>query len=145
MSMKDIKRIIIPVDNTEDSKKAVEKGIYLAKILGIETKIITINDTQHFMSSVVLEEKLKKETKKFLDEFKKIAEPFGIKIETEIISGKPSEEIIRYSKDNDLIIMAHHERTKGLDKVMEKSVSKEVVENAPCSVFVVKSNHKKEK
>ena len=138
--MDDIKRIIIPVDNTEDSKKAVEKGIYLAKILGIETKIITVNDTHHFISSVVLEEKLKKETQIFLDNFKKMAETFGIEIETEIIAGKPSEEIIKYSKEGDLIIIAHHDRTKGLDKVMEKSVSKEVVERAPCSVFVVKSS-----
>ena len=139
MTMEDIKRIIIPVDNTEDSKKAVEKGMYLAKLLGVETKIITVNDTHHFISSVVLEEKLQKETQNFLDNFKEIAKTFGVEIETEIIAGKPSEEIIKYSKEGDLIIMAHHDRSKGLDKVMEKSVSKEVVENAPCSVFVVKS------
>ena len=139
MTMKDIKRIIIPVDNTEDSKKAVEKGISLAKLLKIETKIITVNDTHHFISSVVLEEKLQKETQNFLNSFKDLAKTFGVEIETEIIAGKPEVEIVNYAKEGDLIIMAHHDRTKGLDKVMEKSVSKVVVENAPCSVFVVKS------
>ncbi len=138
--MKDIKRIIIPVDNTIDSEKAVEKGAYLAKILGVEAKIITINDTHQFISSVVLEDKLKKETQNFLDNFKKMGEAFGIEIGTEIIAGKPSEEIIKFAREGDLIIIAHHDRTKGLDKVMEKSVSKEVVEKSPCSVFVVKSN-----
>lgn len=137
--MDDIKRIIIPIDNTEDSKKAVEKGAYLAKILGINAKIISVNDTHQFMSSVVLEEKLKKETENILNEFKKIAENIGIQIETELISGKPSEEIVKFARKGDLIIMAHHDRTKGIDKVMEKSLSKDVVENAPCSVFVVKS------
>lgn len=137
--MKDIKRIIIPVDNTQDSEKAVKKGAYLAKILGVNAKIITINDTHQFISSVVLEDKLKKETQNFLDNFKKMGETFGIEIETEIIAGKPSEEIIKFAKEGDLIIMAHHDRTKGLDKVIEKSVSKEVVEKSPCSVFVVKS------
>jgi len=138
MTMDDIKRIIIPVDNTEDSKRAVEKGAYLAKLLNVKAEIITVNDTHQFMSSVVLEEKLKKETQSFLDNYKKMAEAFGIKIETQLISGKPADEIVKFAKQGDLIIMAHHDRTKGFDKVMEKSVSKEVVQNAPCSVLVVK-------
>ena len=126
------------MDNTEDSKRAVEKGAYLAKLLNVKAEIITVNDTHQFMSSVVLEEKLKKETQSFLDNYKKMAEAFGIKIETQLISGKPADEIVKFAKQGDLIIMAHHDRTKGFDKVMEKSVSKEVVQNAPCSVLVVK-------
>jgi len=137
--MKNIKRIIIPVDNTEDSKKAVEKGAFLAKLLGVDAKIIMVNDTQQFMSSVILEDKLKKETDAFLNNFKKIAESYGIKIETQLITGKPAEEIVRFAKQDDLIIMAHHDKTKGLDKVIEKSVSRDVVQNAPCSVLIIKS------
>ena len=136
--MKEFKRIIIPVDNTEDSKKAVEKGAYLAKLLGIEAKVITVNDTHQFISSVVLEEKLKQETQTFLDGFKKIAEQFGVKIETQLITGKPADEIVKFVKGDDLIIMAHHDRTKGIDRAIEKSVSREVVQRAPCSVFIVK-------
>lgn len=136
--MKDIKRIIIPVDNSEDSKKAVKHGAFLANLLGIGAKIITINDTHQFMSSVVLEEKIKKEVNVFLENFKKIAEEYKIKIETQLIVGKPSEEIVKYAKENDLIVMAHHDRTRGFDKVMEKSVSREVVNHAPCSVLVIK-------
>jgi nucleotide-binding universal stress UspA family protein len=138
MAMEDIKRIIVPVDNTEDSKKAVEKAAYLAKILGVELKVITVNDTHQFMSSVVLEDKLKKESELFLDSFKEIAAKLGVEINTELITGKPAEEIIKFARDDDLIIIAHHDRTKGFDKVIEKSVSKEVVQRAPCSVFVIK-------
>jgi nucleotide-binding universal stress UspA family protein len=137
--MKDtFKRIIIPVDNTEASKLAVKKGAFLAKLLGIDAKIITVNDTYQFISSVVLEDKLKKEAEAFLDDFKKIAEEFGVKIETQLVIGKPAEEIIKFAKENDLIIMAHHDKTVGLDKVMLGSVSRDVVRNAPCSVLVVK-------
>ena len=138
MVMSDIKRIIIPVDNSENSKKAVEKGAYLAKVLGIAVKIITINDTHQFISSVVLEDKLKKESQAFLDNFKKIAETLGVKIETQLITGKPAEEIIRFAKQGDLIIMAYHDHTKGIDKVIEKSVSLEVVQKASCSVLIIK-------
>jgi nucleotide-binding universal stress UspA family protein len=138
--MDDIKRIIIPVDNTEDSKNAVKKGAYLAKLLGVEAEIITVNDTHQFMSSVVLEERLKKETNEFLEKFKKIAEEFGVKIETRLISGKPSEEIVKFAKEDDLIVMAHHDKDTGIDKFIEKDVSRDVVKNAPCAVLVLKAH-----
>lgn len=137
--MKDIKRIIIPVDNTTDSEYAVRQGVFLAKLLGIETKIITVNDTHQFISSVVLDEKLKKEASAFLEKYKKIGIESGVKIDIQLISGKPAEEIVKFARDSDLIIMAHHDKTRGIDRIMEKSVAKEVVKNAPCSVFVVKS------
>ena len=137
--MEDIRRIVVPVDNTEDSKKVVEKAIYLAKLLGVEAKIITINDTHQFISSVVLEDKLKKDAEAFLKDFKKMGEKQGVTTSTELISGKPAEEIVKFVKDDDLIIMAHHERKKGLDQFMEGSISREVVRDAPCSVLVVKN------
>ena len=136
--MKDIKRIIIPVDNSENSKKAVKQGAFLAKLLGINAKIITINDTHQFISSVVLEEKLKNEASAFLENFKKIAEEYGVYTETDLIVGKPSEEIVKYAQVDDLIIIAHHDKTKGFDKLMDKSISRDVVNNAPCSVLIVK-------
>lgn len=138
--MMEFKRIIIPVDNTDDSKNAVKHGALLAKLLKIEAKIITVNDTHQFISSVVLEEKIKKEASAFMEDLKKIGEEVGIKLESELISGKPAEEIVKYAKNDDLIIMAHHDRTKGIDRFMEESVSRDVVRYAPCSVLVVKEN-----
>jgi nucleotide-binding universal stress UspA family protein len=136
--MKDIKRIIIPVDNSENSKKAVKQGAFFAKLLGVNANIITINDTHQFISSVILEEKLKNEASAFLENFKKIAEEYGVNTETDLIVGKHSEEIVKYAQDDDLIIIAHHEKTKGFDKAMDKSISRDVVNNAPCSVLIVK-------
>ncbi len=137
--MHDIKRIIIPVDNSEVSKLAVKKGVFFAKLLGIDAKIISINDTHQFISSVVLGEKLRKEAESFLEDFKKIVEEFKVNIETEILSGKPAEEIVKYAKEDDLIVMGHHGQKKGIEQYMEKSVSREVVKNAPCAVLVVRS------
>jgi nucleotide-binding universal stress UspA family protein len=131
-------RIIIPVDKTEESKNAVKRGAFLAKSLGIDVKIITVNDTYQFMSSVVLEEKMKKDAEVFLDEFRKIAEEQGVNVETELFVGKPSEEIVKLANENDLIIMAYHDKTKGIDKFLISSVSKDVVSSASCSVLVVK-------
>jgi len=137
--MREIKRIIIPVDNTKESENAVKEGAFLAKLLGVNAKIITVNDTYHFISSVVIEEKLKKEAEAFLENFKKIGEEIGIKLETQLVVGKPAEEIVKIAREDDLIIMAYHDKTKGVDRILEKSVSKDVIRNAPCSVLVVKS------
>lgn len=137
--MQDIKRIVIPVDNTEASKNAVRRGAFLAKLLGVNAKVITVNDTHQFIASVVIEEKLRKEAESFLENFRKIGEEIGIKLETELISGNPAEEIVKFTNEDDLIIMANHGK-KGIDRFMLGSVSEEVVRNAPCSVLVIKSN-----
>ena len=136
--MKEIKRIIIPVDNTENSKNAVKKGAFLAKLLGINAKIITVNDTYHFISSVIIEEKLRKEAESFLEDFKKIGEEFGIKLETQLVAGKPAEEIVKFAREDDLIIMAYHDKTKGMDRILDRSVTADVIRNAPCSVLIIK-------
>jgi len=136
--MQDIKSIIIPVDNSEATRNAARRGAFLAKLLGVNAKVISVNDTHQFMASVVLEAKLKKEAEALLEEFKKIGQEAGIKIETELVSGSPAEEIVKFANEDDLIIMANHGR-KGIDRFMLGSVSEEVVRNAPCSVLVVKS------
>jgi nucleotide-binding universal stress UspA family protein len=143
--MFNFRRIIIPVDNSKYSKEAVINGAYLAKILNIDAKIITVNDTHQFISSVILEDKLKKEANIFLEGFKKIAEDLGVKMETELMTGKPAEEIVKFVKKDDMIIIAHHDKTRGIDKAMEKSVLKEVVQNAPCAVLVIKSEKNEDK
>jgi len=136
--MEGIKRIVIPVDNTEDSERAVRRGVALAKLMNVKADIITVNDTHQFISSVVLEDKLKEEAAEFLKKFKKMAEGSGVKIETQLIIGKPSEEIIKYAKKDDLIVIAPHDRAKGIDRYMEKNITDRVVKNAPCSVLVLK-------
>jgi len=135
--MQNIKRIVIPVDNSENSKDTVRKGAFLAKLLGINAKLISVNDTHQFIASVVLEEKFKKEATAFLENFKKIGEELGAKIEIELISGNPAEEIVKYAKEDDLIIMANSCK-KGFNRFFLGNVPEEVVRNAPCSVLIVK-------
>jgi nucleotide-binding universal stress UspA family protein len=135
--MQNIKRIVIPVDDSDISKDIVKRGAFLAKLLGIDLKVISVNDTHQFMASVILEEKFKKEATAFLENFKKIGEEVGAKIETELISGNPAEEIVKYAKEDDLIIMANSCK-KGFNRFFLGNLPEEVVRNAPCSVLIVK-------
>ncbi|MBF2048398.1 MAG: universal stress protein [Leptolyngbya sp. IPPAS B-1204] len=59
--------------------------------------------------------------------------------EIEIVMGEPAEEIIRLANIHqvDLIVMGSRGLT-GIKRILQGSVSSQVVEEAPCSVFVVK-------
>lgn len=59
--------------------------------------------------------------------------------ELEIVSGDPSEEIIRLANiyQADLIVIGSR-GLMGVKRILQGSVSSQVVEDAPCSVLVVK-------
>jgi nucleotide-binding universal stress UspA family protein len=60
--------------------------------------------------------------------------------EVELVTGDPAEEIIRLANiyKVDLIIIGSRGLT-GIKRIVQGSVSSQVVEQAPCSVLVVKS------
>jgi len=62
------------------------------------------------------------------------------KLITNIVSGRPFLEIIRYARDQaiDLIVIATHGRS-GLSHVLMGSVVEKVVRKAPCPVLTVRS------
>jgi nucleotide-binding universal stress UspA family protein len=136
--MTEINRIVIPVDKSEASKIAVEQGSHIAKLLGVDVAIVSIDDSQQFIASTALENKLKKEHELSLKEFKKTVESKEVNATTEIIVGlAPAQEIVKYVKDNDLIVMASHSK-KGMDKFILGSVSEEVVRRVNCHVMILK-------
>jgi nucleotide-binding universal stress UspA family protein len=132
--MKTINRVVIPVDTTDMSKVAAEQGAFFAKLLNVEVSIISVNDAGQYMLSKLLEEKI--------EEVKKITEEQGVITTTKLASGAPATEIVKYVKDDDLIVMASKGR-KGFNKFFLGSVSEEVLKTAPCTVMVIKEKTKK--
>ena len=63
-----------------------------------------------------------------------------VQTEVELVSGEPSEEIVRLANIHqaDLIVLGSR-GLKGVSRVLERSVSSQVSEEASCSVLVVKS------
>jgi nucleotide-binding universal stress UspA family protein len=136
--MKDISRIVIPVDRSEASRIAVEQGSHIAKLLGVDVAIISVDDSRQFIASAVLENRLRKEHESILDGYKRIIEQKDINTQAEIIVGDaPAEEIIRYAKDDDLIVMASHSK-KGMERFLLGSVSEKVLQRVNCHVMVLK-------
>jgi nucleotide-binding universal stress UspA family protein len=64
-----------------------------------------------------------------------------VKSEIELVTGDPAEEIIRLANiyKADLIVIGSRGLT-GMNRIVQGSVSSQVVEEAHCSVFVVKLN-----
>jgi nucleotide-binding universal stress UspA family protein len=140
--MKAINRVVIPVDTTDVSKIAAEQGAFFAKLLNVEISIISVNDARQYMLSKMLEEKIEQEKLTAIAEVKKITEEQGVPTTTKLAAGAPASEIVKFVKDDDLIVMASKGR-KGFNKFFLGSVSEEVLKTAPCTVMVIKEKTKK--
>jgi nucleotide-binding universal stress UspA family protein len=140
--MKGINRVVIPVDTTDISKVAAEQGAYFAKLLNVEVSIISVNDSRQYMLSKMLEDKIEKEKQSVIEEVRKITEEQGVTTTTKLAAGAPAIEIVKFVKDDDLIVMASQGR-KGFNKFFLGSVSEEVLKTAPCAVMVIKEKTKK--
>lgn len=141
-NMEKINRVVVPVDTSVASKIAAEQGAYFAKLLNVDVSIISVNDTSEYMVSMILEEKMRNEKQTILDEVKRMAEVKGINVNTELMLGRPAEEIVKYTNEDDLIVMASQGKV-GFNKFLLGSVSEEVLRRAPCNVMIIKPKAKK--
>ena len=129
-------KILIPVDGSEYSKKAVEHGVYLVKRIVKKIKevkllrVINLDVYYERLEQGIDPEKEAEETllvsrKKFLDEY--IPDKL---IHTQILIGIPSEEIIKEIKENayDLVILGRRGRSPLKDLIMG-GVSSAVIYN----------------
>ncbi len=73
-----------------------------------------------------------------IDTVARIAKDAGVDVNSEILKGKPAEEIIKYAEegDFDLIVMEHTSRSK-VSQLLLGSIPEKVARNASCSVMIV--------
>ena len=154
-----ISNILVAIDGSEHSRKAVDLALEIAKKeslspqrIGSELTALTVLDVsrpRRFLSSFIaaptyglreLEEE-RNAAKHWMDAVRKKAEERNIPFRSEIIEGLVSAEatIVDYAESHqiDLIVVGTRGRT-GFSKVLLGSVASRVVEYAHCSVIVVK-------
>ena len=143
---KEFERIIIPIDGSDQSKKAAKKAIFLAKSTGVKIVAMYVIDTPDlpgFYDSPdeatyqQIHELLKKEGNSYIDQIEKMAKKIGVGISRMIADGHPAEEIIKEAKKNDLIVIGSKGVT-ALDRLLMGSVAENIVHHAPCPVMIVK-------
>ena len=144
--MNEIKKILVPVDFSENSQKILRSALFLAgkfqARLGVVFVVQSFDDYSGFFVPHIpiaqFEEEMVLGAQKKMESF--LAENIGQEVphEAKVLSGDVAEEIIRYAEQGgaDLIVMGTH-GYKGLEKVLFGSVAEKVVKMAPCPVLTI--------
>lgn len=149
-----MKKILVPIDGSDPSKKAAEQAVSFAKAFGSEITFLTVVEIKHEFTYAdygglvgpeyfaIKDSLLKLDTEragKMLDAVVQSLDCSGLKIEKKVLAGAPHPQIVKYAEDGkyDLIVMGHR-GLNPLQRFFIGSVAKRVIEDAPCSVFIVK-------
>ena len=137
-----MEKILIPVDGSESSERALGKGIELANALKAKLMFLYVANVNQLAVNSCLSAELLEAVNKAGDVVLTHAEesaPDDLETERVMETGSPAPVIIDVAAENgvDLIVMGS--RGLGLVKgVLLGSVSQYVVETAKCAVMVVK-------
>jgi nucleotide-binding universal stress UspA family protein len=138
-------KILVPVDGSDNSKRALVQAIKVAGRNGTEITVVHVIDmppTVYVESQKLLDqllERYRQESAKVLDEYEDIAKKEGVDAETAILEGDAATSIVEYADRHgvDMIVMG----SRGLGKIkgtLLGSVSSKVLQHAKCSVLIVK-------
>ncbi|ODU61395.1 MAG: universal stress protein UspA [Comamonadaceae bacterium SCN 68-20] len=142
------KHILVPVDGSETSTKAVAKAVGLAKVFGSVVTVLYVIDPYPFTGvgadfaygQAQYLSAATAEANQALDEAKKVFEDAGVQVNTLVGEGHAVHEGIGRvlsSVDADLIVMGSHGR-RGLEKLMLGSVTQRVLGVVHVPVLVVR-------
>jgi nucleotide-binding universal stress UspA family protein len=144
--MKNINRILFPVDLTEKSEKLVPHALTMVQKFDAQLYVLfVVRVFQYFtginvppMSIHLFENELLENARRKMEEFKNSHFGHMSACTTEVILGEPAESIVGYIEDQriDMVVMGTHGR-KGLDRVLFGSVAERVIKTSPVPVLVV--------
>ncbi len=137
--MKEIKKIIVPVDYNEHTHPLVDYAFYIAEKLGASVTLVHVVEKPHYYGDIEYPtiapytEELGKEAEKIMQALvEKYRKDFAA-CEGKVLHGDIADSIIKYSADEqgDLLIIGTHGR-RGLEKMWLGSVADRVIKGAPC-------------
>ena len=137
-------KILVPLDGSEHSGRALETSIQLAKKLDSKLGLLTVYSMTGVSApspdmAVIATEAAYNSCKKVLAKAEQKVRSEKIEVETEFAEGNAVKEIVKKAKEGkfDLIVMG----ARGLStfkKILVGSVSEGVIKSAPCPVLIVK-------
>lgn len=136
--------ILVPVDGSEHAARAIEYAVDHFPDADI-TALHVVELPEGYFSAFMddLEElpqveDEKAEAQEILDEMRATATEMGATIETDIVAGKPSNQILTYAEENDIDeIVIGNRGLSGVGRVMFGSVAEQVVRRSEIPVVVV--------
>ena len=142
-----ITRILVPVDFSANSERALHYAATLAGQVGASVELLHVVEdfTYGVLSEVyvpnlpdVMQETINNAVER-LASLKASVFPHGSDVETIAYVGRPALTIVQHAKAGgfDLIVMGTHGRT-GLPHLFMGSVAEQVLRAAPCPVLTVR-------
>jgi universal stress protein A len=144
-----ITRILVPLDFSPPSNRALQYATTLAARLGASVTLLHVVDNPLASGAWTSEiyvpdlpqmlEALVGEANKRLASLESVAANAGVKAETTVVTGHPAYAIVEHAGAGrfDLIVMGTHGRT-GLAHAFVGSVAERVVRRSPCPVLTVR-------
>jgi nucleotide-binding universal stress UspA family protein len=144
-------KILVAVDGSEDSRKALARCAEIAKCLGSEVVVLWVqrsllelerSDPQvEALRRVMEQQELKKEVeatvKRFLDSSERYLLDNSVKkVKTLLRWGHPVEEILRVADEEKVDLIVLGSRGRRIGKAFLGSVSREVSDRAKVSVMI---------
>jgi len=149
----DYKKIMIATDGSDCANLAIEKGMELARLSGGTVYAVYVMSTAYLptMDSSAyffvdtnpswesIREALKNQGQQAVNYIKKLGETKGIKVESILLEGYPSDELIRYAEENemDIVVMGTLGKT-GVNRILLGSVAGNLVRHSKIPVMVVR-------
>jgi nucleotide-binding universal stress UspA family protein len=134
-----IKKILVAVDDSENSKRAGDYAIKLGKELHADVMALHVISTGKYLP----EQNLEKGTEHdyhYLDKISEQSVSTGVSLKTEIIKAENSvvDEVTGYAEKENIDLIVIGIRSVSEFRFMLGSTATGVVVNAPCPVLVVK-------
>jgi nucleotide-binding universal stress UspA family protein len=142
MMQNKIKRILVPMDGSKTSFRALDNAIEIARacqatILGIN--VISFLPTEFMPAVVPYKIYQKKDAGKFLEKAKLIAAKKGILFKYAITYGSPVEQILSIAKTKKIDLIVIGARGKGrISEIFLGSVSNAILHKSSIPVLIVK-------
>lgn len=143
------RRILVPVDGSENSTRALKIGLSIAKQRGAKLIILNAIPAPRFYGESPVAtgvspnyyEVIEDEAKRITDDARKLASTLGVEVEGVVIRALSSvvQEIVDYGeKENIDLIVIGTRGLGGFKRLMLGSVSTGVVTHANCNVLVIR-------
>ena len=138
-------KILVAFDGSEGSWKAFDFALELSALVkdgSPEIYVLSVVRPPEPIEIVEMEAVIDAATTLYEEQFRKLVEKVkerDIVLHTEILTGSPADQIVRYAHDKqcDVVILGHRGKSVVEDWLLG-SVPKRVSSYAPCHVIIVK-------
>ena len=132
--------ILVPYDDSSNSKRALNKALALAELTDAPITLVHVIEYHKAVAKIVepYKESIINHVKKFFNQIERDASRRDIILKEQILYGNPTEEILSFMKNKkfDIVVMGR----RGVTKITGPSlgsVSNALVQNSKIPVLVV--------